>query len=107
MQGPYRKLLSPRFLSTSLRGPGVNNEGLVFHSTGRAIRLINSLLHSENSYIPKIHRENLLRKFAEKIIIFRKIIFREISPKSFSEGFLLIFKFSENCPKTHREFPEK
>ena len=23
------------------------------------------------------------------------------------KGFLLIFKFSENCPKTHREFPEK
>ena len=30
---------------------------------------------------------------------FRKIIFDEISPKSFSQGFLLIFKFSENSPK--------
>ena len=47
----------------------------------------------------KIHRE-----FADN---FRKIIFHEISPKLFSQGFLLIFKFSENCPKTHREFTEK
>ena len=30
-----------------------------------------------------------------------------LSPKSFSQGFLLIFKFSENCPKTHQKFPEK
>ena len=39
--------------------------------------------------------------------IFRKIIFREISPKSFSQGFPLIFKFSENCPKTYQELPEE
>ena len=32
--------------------------------------------------------------------IFRKIIFHEISPKSFSWGFLLIFKISKICPKT-------
>ena len=39
--------------------------------------------------------------------ILRKNIFHEISPKSFSQGFLLIFKFSENFPKTHREFSGK
>ena len=39
--------------------------------------------------------------------IFRKIIFREISPKSFSQGFLLIFKFSENCQKNYRELHEE
>ena len=39
--------------------------------------------------------------------IFRKFIFQEASPKSFPQGVLLIFKFSENCPKTHREFSEK
>ena len=37
----------------------------------------------------------------------REIIFREISPKSFSQGFPLIFKFSENCPKNYRELPEE
>ena len=48
------------------------------------------------------------RTFAENLpTIFRKIIFREISPKSFSRGFPLIFKFSENCPKTYRELPEE
>ena len=39
--------------------------------------------------------------------IFRKIIFHEINPKSFSEGFLTVFKFPENFPKTYREYPEK
>ena len=120
----------------------------------RAIRLINSLLDGENENIPKIHLEFpynfqkiifheispksfsqgflLIFKFSEnenipKILLifkfsenknipkihrefpdnFRKIIFHEISPKSFSQGFLLIFKFSKNCPKTHLEFPEK
>ena len=80
----------------SLRGPSVKNEGLVFHGTARAIRLINSLFYGKNENIPKICRQ-----------FFRKIIFHEISPKSFSQGFLMIFRFSENCPKTHREFPEK
>ena len=77
-----------------MRGPCVKNEGLVFHGTARAIRLINSLLHGKNENIPKF-TENL-RKF-----------FREISPKSFSQAFLLIFKFSENCPKTYREVPKE
>ena len=39
--------------------------------------------------------------------ILRKNIIHEISPKSFSQGFLLILKFSKNFPKTHREFSEK
>ena len=50
----------------------------------------------------------MYQTFTENLpAIFRKIIFREHSPKSFSYGFLLIFKFSENCPKTLWEFPEK
>ena len=36
-----------------------------------------------------------------------KNIFHKIGPKSFSQGFLLIFKFSENCPKTHQELYAK
>ena len=47
---------------------------------------------------------NIHREFSED---FPKIIFQEISPKSFFYGFLLIFKFSKNRPKSHREFPEK
>ena len=43
--------------ATSVR----KNEGLVFHCTERAIRLINSLLHGKNENVPNIHRE-----FAEK-----------------------------------------
>ena len=39
--------------------------------------------------------------------ILRKNIFHEISPESFSQGFLLILQFSENFPKTHRELSEK
>ena len=54
---------------------------------------------AEAKIFPNIHRQ-----FADS---FRKNIFHEISLKSFSKGYLLIFKFSENCPKAHREFPEK
>ena len=39
--------------------------------------------------------------------IFQKIIFHEISPKSFPQSFLLIFKFYQNCPQTHREVLER
>ena len=56
-------------------------------------------MEGENENIPKIRRE-----FPDN---FRKIIFYEISPKSFSQGFLLIFKFSENCPKTNQEISRK
>ena len=53
-------------------------------------------------------KTKIFRKFSENLpAIFRKIILCEISPKSLSQGFLLIFKFSENCPKTYREFPEE
>ena len=41
----------------SLRGPCVKNEGLVFHGTARAMRLINSLLHGKGENVPNIHRE--------------------------------------------------
>ena len=59
MQGPYREILSPNVLKygPSLRGPCVKNEGLVFHGTARAIRLINSLLYEKNENIPNIHRQ--------------------------------------------------
>ena len=71
------------------------NEGLVFHGTARAVWLINSLLYVKNENIPKkLHRE-----FSNN---FLKYYFQEISPKTFSQGFLLIFKFSENCPKVPR-----
>ena len=76
----------------SLRGPCVKNEGSVFHGTARAIRLINSLLDGKNKNIPNIHRQ-----FADNS---KKNIFHKIRPKSFSQGFLLIFqiflKLSEN-----------
>ena len=50
----------------------------------------------------------IFQTFTEDLAtIFRKIIFREISPKSFSQGFPLIFKFSEDCPKNYRELPEE
>ena len=41
--------------------------------------------------------------------VFQKLIFHKLaySPKPFSQDFLWIFKFSENCPKTHKEFPKK
>ena len=39
--------------------------------------------------------------------ILPKKIFHEISPQPFSQGFLLILKFSEHFPKTDREFSEK
>ena len=47
---------------------------------------------------------NIYPVFADN---FPKIFFHEISPKSFPQSFLLIFTFSENLPKPHREFPEK
>ena len=33
------------------------NDGLVFHGTARAIRLINSLSYGTNDNVPNIHRE--------------------------------------------------
>ena len=74
-------------------------EGLVFHGIAGAIRSRNSFLYGRNENIPNIHRQ-----FADNS---QKNVFHEISAKSCSQGFLLIFKFSGNCPKTHREFPEK
>ena len=45
------------------------------------------------------------QKFTEKLpTIFRKVTLHEICSKSVSSGFLLIFKFSESCPRTHRAF---
>ena len=41
----------------SLRVPCVKCEGLVFHGTARAIRLINSLFYGKNENIPNIHRQ--------------------------------------------------
>ena len=88
----------------SLRGPCVKNEGLVFHGTARAIQLINSLLYGKNENIRTV-TDNLPT-------ILKKNIFHEIRPKSFSQGFLLIFKivrkFTENFPKIiAQEFYQK
>ena len=47
----------------------MKNEGLVFHSTVRAIQLINSLLDGKNENIPNIHQQ-----------------FADNSPKSFSQN---------------------
>ena len=56
MQGPYREISSPRFeVRTELASPCWKNEGLVFHGTARAIRLINSLLDGKRENIPNIH----------------------------------------------------
>ena len=82
-----------------MRGPCVRNDGLVFHGTARAIRLINSLLDGKNENIPNIHRQ-----FADNS---QKNIFHEIRPKLFSQGFLLIFqvfrKLSKNSPRIFRK----
>ena len=59
----------------SLRGPCVKNEGLVFHGTARAIRLINSLLNGKNESS---------RTFTENLPTIKKKTFHEINPKSFS-----------------------
>ena len=60
-------------------------------------------------------KTKIFRTFIENLpTIFRKIIFREIGPKSFFRGFLLISIFPKivrkltetnfrNCPKTYRE----
>ena len=46
----------------------------------------------------------IFRTFTENLqTIFRNIILHEIDPKSFSQGFPLIFKFSENSPRISRE----
>ena len=52
MQGTYREILSQKF-----RRSVQKKEALVFHSTARAIRSINSLLQGKNENIPNIHRE--------------------------------------------------
>ena len=53
-------------------------------------------------------KAKIFQTFTENLpTIFRKNIFHEISPKSFSQGFLLSFKFCENCLKTHQEFHKK
>ena len=41
------------------------------------------------------------------LTVFRKIIFYKLVRNPFSQDFLRIFKFSENCLKTHKEFPPK
>ena len=46
------------------------------------------------------HLQRTCRQFSEKLFFIN-------SPKPFSQDFLWIFKFSENCPKTHRGFPKK
>ena len=50
-------------------------------------------------------KTKLFRTFTDSLP--KNLFFCEISPESFSQGFLLIFKFSKSCPKIHREFPEK
>ena len=66
----------------------VKTEGLVFHSTPRAIRLTNSLIYSKNENIPKIYRE-FSEFFSQdlSIIIFPRIsvdykIFRKLFENS-------------------------
>ena len=55
---------------------------------------MNSLLYGENEDILKIYQQ------LPTILI---ETFHKIYPKSFSKGFLLIFKFSKNCLKTQQE----
>ena len=45
--------------------------------------------------------------FTENMLMVLQKLFSQISPKPFSQGFLWIFKFSENFPKAHQEFPKK
>ena len=78
----------------------VKNEGLVLYGKAQAIRLINSLLDGKNENIPNVNWQ--LSDHSPK-----KIFSRNKSKIISSQGFLFILKFSENCPKTRREFSEK
>ena len=73
------------------------NEGLVFHGTARAIRLINSLLDGKYENIPNIHRE-LSANFREFSRNESKISF----PKFFAD-FRIFRKLSENSPRISRK----
>ena len=63
----------------SLRDPCVKHDGLVFHGTARAIRLINNLLHGKN--------ELLFRTFTKNSPTIFRIFSQEISSKSFPQDF--------------------
>ena len=75
------EILIPKFRSTDRAC--IKSEGLVFHGTGRAIRLINSLLHEER---PKNYSENLSRIRGQ---FSKQSSSRNMSKKSFSQGFPL------------------
>ena len=63
----------------SLRGPCVKSEGLVFHGTARAIRLINSLLSGKNK-IFQTFTENFPK-------IFQRLSFKKLVQNRFSMVF--------------------
>ena len=76
-----------------LQGPCVEKRGLNIsrYGTGNPV--------SKHEHILNIHWEVTDN--------FPKNYFHEIRPKSFSQAFLLILKFSESCLKTHQGFSEK
>ena len=76
-----------------LQGPCVEKRGLSISRYGTSN--------------PVGKHENFLNVHREFVDNFPKNYFHEISPKSFSQAFLLILKFSESCSKTHQGFSEK
>ena len=84
---PWNTKLEVLKYGPSLRGPCVKNEGLVFHGTARAIRLINSLLNGKNENIPNIDRQ-----FADNS---PKIFFTKLVQNHFSN----VFCWFSNFPK--------
>ena len=91
------------------------NEGLVFHSSARAIRLINSLSHGKSENIPNIYREQFFEKLFytklvenhfPKVYIFLKrnlgqsfLAFCDLEYSKFLDSFLTFFLKHNNRQK--------
>ena len=110
MQEPYREIQSPRFeVRTKL--VCVTNEGLVFHSTAQALRLINSLSDGKTKIFG--HSPRICRLFSEKLF-FTKLVQNHF-PR-FSVDFQMfpniVRKLTKNLPQNNcllflsKHFPE-
>ena len=97
MGEPYREILSLRFeVRTELARSVRKKRGLSISRYGTSNPVNKYFIKWQNENIPNINRQ-----FSEQNI------FTKLVQNHFSQGFLLILKFSENCPITHREFFEK
>ena len=73
----------------------IKTEGLVFHGTAQAIRLMNSLLHGKNENILKIHQE-FVDNFPTDL--FTRNLFKIVFSR-FSADFQIICQLSENSQR--------